>query len=550
MQEEKKQCDVLCVGGGIAGLMAAINAAEQGARVIVAEKANTLRSGSGGTGNDHFQCYIPEVHGDFDSFWKELFYGQITGFLRTLDTEYIRYWFENSFEIVRLWDSWGIPMKYEGIYEFAGHGFPGKMLNHLKYSGVNQKPVLTKQARKRGVEIVNRVMVCDLLKGNDGGVIGAMGLGTREDKMIVFQAGSVVLSTGNCSRIYPSVTTGADNNRAFPLTNSGDGRAMAYRAGAGLKDLALVHRHAGPKYLARCGQATWVGVLRDRNGNPVGPWITKPDRVYGDIATEVSKTIFEDYRKSGKGPVYMDMEGISKQDLDYMVHWLKNEGNEVILHSLTEEGVDLGKSAIEFQTFEMQVDGGIRANHKGETGVKGLFAAGDDVSATISHAAVFGWSAGGAAAKHAGLEKAPDIETARADIEARKSIFDAMKRRENGAKWQEALSALQQTMFDYCGSVRSEILLDAGLDIIGRLKKKAYSSLTAGNPHELMNCLQVMNLIDIGELVLICACDRRETRAFHVRSDYVFSDPLLADKIHIIRNVDGRPFTEWIDIRR
>jgi len=138
MQEEKKQCDVLCVGGGIAGLMAAVKAAELGSKVIVAEKANTLRSGSGGTGNDHFQCYIPEVHGDFDSFWKELFYGQITGFLRTLDTEYIRYWFENSFEIVKLWDGWGIPMKYEGRYEFAGHGFPGKMLNHLKYSGVNQ----------------------------------------------------------------------------------------------------------------------------------------------------------------------------------------------------------------------------------------------------------------------------------------------------------------------------------------------------------------------------------------------------------------------------
>lgn len=550
MQEEKKQCDVLCVGGGIAGLMAAVKAAELGSKVIVAEKANTLRSGSGGTGNDHFQCYIPEVHGDFDSFWKELFYGQITGFLRTLDTEYIRYWFENSFEIVKLWDGWGIPMKYEGRYEFAGHGFPGKMLNHLKYSGVNQKAVLTKQVRKRGVEIVNRVMVFDLLKDKDGSVIGAIGLSTREDKIVVFEARSVILSTGNCSRIYPSVTAGADNNRAFPLTNSGDGRAMAYRAGAGLKDLALVHRHAGPKYLARCGQATWVGVLRDRNGNPIGPWITKPDRVYGDIATEVSKTIFEDYRKSGKGPVYMDMNGISKQDLDYMVHWLKNEGNEVILHSLAEEGIDLSESAVEFQTFEMQVDGGIRTNHIGETGVKGLYAAGDDVSATISHAAVFGWSSGGAAAKHAGLENAPDIETARADIESKKSMLEDMKNRENGAKWKEALSAMQQTMLDYCGSIRSAILLEAGLDIIGRLKKKAHSSLTASNPHELMNCLQVMNLIDIGELVLISACDRRETRAFHVRSDYAFSDPLLVDKIHIIRNVNGKPVTEWIDIRR
>ena len=98
MQEEKKRCDVLCVGGGIAGLMAAIKARELGANVTVADKSNTLRSGAAGAGNDHFQCYIPEVHGDFDFFWKELFYGQQAGRFRKMDTEYLRYWFQNSYK--------------------------------------------------------------------------------------------------------------------------------------------------------------------------------------------------------------------------------------------------------------------------------------------------------------------------------------------------------------------------------------------------------------------------------------------------------------------
>ncbi len=57
------ETDVLCIGGGIAGLMAAIRAAECGSKVVIAEKSNILYSGSGGTGNDHFQCYIPEIHG-------------------------------------------------------------------------------------------------------------------------------------------------------------------------------------------------------------------------------------------------------------------------------------------------------------------------------------------------------------------------------------------------------------------------------------------------------------------------------------------------------
>jgi succinate dehydrogenase/fumarate reductase flavoprotein subunit len=550
MQEEKTTCDVLVIGGGIAGLMAAIRAAEQGADVVVAEKSNTKRSGAAGMGNDHFQCYIPEVHGDFDFFWKELFFGQIVTFLNNMDRDYVRFWFENSYEIVKLWDEWGIPMKYEGRYEFAGHGFPGKQLNHLKYSGIDQKPILTNEARKRGARIINRVMGLDIIKDKNGRAIGAIGLHTREDKITVFEAKSVILTTGNCTGMYPSVTPGADNNRAFPMTNSGDGRAMAYRAGAELKDLELVMRHAGPKYFSRCGQATWVGVLRDRSGNPVGPWASKPDRTYGDMATEVSKVLFKQYRETGKGPIYMDMQGISQADAEYMKHWMRNEGNETIIKQMEKDGQDLRKAAVEFQTFEMTVDGKIRANIKGETAIEGLYAAGEDTGNTISHAAVFGWSAGKHAAEHAASSQGGDVETVREDIEASISFLDEVKQRKEGARWKEALSGLQQIMHDYCGEVRSAVLLETGLINVERLKQKARSTLIAANPHELMNCVQVLNLIDIGELVFISAADRRESRALHVRSEYAFSDPLLSDKLHLIKQENGKPVTEWVDIQR
>ena len=65
--KERLESDVLIVGGGIAGLMAAIAAADKGASVTLLDKANTKRSGAGATGNDHFLCYIPEKHG---VFWK------------------------------------------------------------------------------------------------------------------------------------------------------------------------------------------------------------------------------------------------------------------------------------------------------------------------------------------------------------------------------------------------------------------------------------------------------------------------------------------------
>ena len=78
MKTEKVETDFLCVGGGIAGLMAAIRAREFGVDVVVVEKSNTLTSGAGGAGNDHFVCYIPEVHGpDIQLFIKELMRGQM-----------------------------------------------------------------------------------------------------------------------------------------------------------------------------------------------------------------------------------------------------------------------------------------------------------------------------------------------------------------------------------------------------------------------------------------------------------------------------------------
>ena len=111
---------------------------------------------------------------------------------------------------------------------------------------------------------------------------------------------------------------------------------MAYRAGADLVNMEIPMRWAGPKYFARCGKATWVGVLRDPHDKPVGPFVTKPDRVYGDPISDSYKGLFEDYMKTGKGPVFMDCRGISNEDYDYMMHYMKHEALHGILHHLDE----------------------------------------------------------------------------------------------------------------------------------------------------------------------------------------------------------------------
>lgn len=528
--------------------MAAISAAESGLRVVVAEKANTAHSGAAGMGNDHFACYIPDVHGsDVMPLIRDWSRGQWAGRIR--QTEKLVTWLKKTADIVPLWNSWGIPMKYEGKYEFSGHAFPDQAhVMHLKYGGQMQKSVLTRQAKRRGAKIINRVMIFELLRGDS--VCGALGIHTRQNKLIHFSARSVILGTGQAERLYPSATPGWICNRTRPATcTAGDGRAMAYRLGAELFNMETLGRHAGPKYFVRSGQGTWTGVLRDPQDKPLGPFLTRPDRRYSDMTTEINKNIFSEYAASGKGPVYMDLRGISDEDLEYFLHWMRQEGNVALLNHLAEEGVDLRKNPVEFMTYGLMPTGSVVSTVKAETSIKGLYAAGDESPSGegISGAAAFGWIAGeNAVAYIKATQAAENANKMDEKIEERKSVLEAICRRDSGPNWKEAQIALNQVMNDYAGVVRSEPILEAGLRHLRRLKKKAVDTIIARNQHELTRVLEVFNLIDLGELVFIAAKERKETRGLHNRSDYTYTNPLL-DRQLIVRKVNGEPVTEWRD---
>ena len=543
MKTEIIETDVLCVGGGIAGLMAAIRASERGAKVTVVEKGNVLASGAGRAGNDHFHCYLPEVHGpDIKPSVQKLqsHRGQIR------DRKVAQAWAERSSEIVKLWDHWGIPMKYEGRYEFAGHGYPGEKLTFLKYSGQRQKTVLTEQAQARKVNVINRVMVMDLLQ--DGGTVGAIGIGTREDTFYVFKAKSVFLGTGFVTRLFPAPVLGRVGNPNFPPTVTGDGRAMAFRAGASLVGLDMPYSHCGPKYFLRSGQGTWVGVVRDALGHPVGPFVTQPDRRYGDPALERYPMLFEDYLKTGRGPVYMDCRGISDEDYNYFIYFMKHEGLESFLNYLDEEGIDLRKNPVEFMRYEIRLNGGIYYNEKSETSVAGLYTAGDELFGGIANAAIFGWIAGENAAEFASQRELPELDRLKGFIDEKKEYVNEIRRRETGTDWKDANMALQQTMNDYAGTLRSETMLEAGLAHLRRLRSKAQAMLTCRNQWELVRCLEVLNLFDLGELVFIAARERKETRGRHMRPDYPVTDPRLDRSRLFVKKDADKVATEWREI--
>lgn len=103
-------------------------------------------------------------------------------------------------------------------------------------------------------------------------------------------------------------------------------------------------------------------------------------------------------------------------------------------------------------------------------------------------------------------------------------------------------------MTDYAGiEVRSEKLFRAGLTYLRRLRDKATATISCGNSHKFMRCLETLDLMLIGELLMLCARERKETRGKHVRVDYPYTNPLNNDRFIKITRRDGADVVEWRD---
>ena len=544
--------DILIVGGGIAGLMAAICAGEQGIATIVAEKAHVRRSGSGATGNDHFLCFMPEIQKiTLKEMINEMMAGQVGPWHDTLLT---KVFLERTAEMVHRWHSWGINMKPFGPdYVYMGHAFPDRPRMYVKYDGHNQKEILVKKAKENGALFLNHHPVTDLL-AEDGRVTGALLMDVREDepRFTLVRAGAVIMATGCSTRLYPnSMTPAMLFNSGFCPSCAG-GMASAYRIGARLVNMEHPYTHAGTRYFARCGKATWIGVYKYPDGRPIGPFVRRPDREIGDNTSDVWKSVFADLMANGTGPAYLDCTEASPEDLEFMRQGMISEGLTSQLDYMDREGIDPARHAVEFGRYEPLLFGrGLEIDETGSTNIKGLYVAGDPIGnfrSGIAGAVTWGWISAENASRH--VKEAELSERDREDplIAARLALYEKLLRRENGAPWQEFNIALQQLMNDYCPPaprVRSETLLRAGLKYMGDLRAHALRDMAAPNSHTLMRGLEVLDLVDLGEAVMTATRERRETRVQHIRSDCPFTSLSDGEKFINVELKNGRPVTSW-----
>ena len=546
------EADVVIVGGGIGGAMAAISAKEAGAeRVVVLEKCNVRRSGSGATGNDHFSCYIPEVHGpDIEPVLKEAM-GSLIG--QNKDPGMIRLHLEESFDIVKKWEEWGINMRPLGKWNFQGHALPGKPRAFLKFDGRKQKAVLAEQMKKHGVQVLNHHPVVELAK-KDGRIAGALALdiGTPEPGFVLVKSPNVIVSTGLTHRLYTNAATPSRMFNTSHCPNCAGGQALGWRAGAKMVNMEMPNRHAGPKFFARAGKSTWIGVYRYPNGKLLGPFVDKATRYVGDITCDVWNSAYTDVLLNGSGPAYIDCTQSSPEDLAFMREGMISEGLTTLVDYMDRTGLDVSKHAVEFMQYEPHIIGrGLEIDIDGQTSIPGLYAAGDMVGnfrADIGGAAVYGWIAGGHAGRNAASAALAEAEKS-PWVEERAAYYSRFIERKRGAGWKEANLGLQQIMDSYAAAgphrLRSATLLTAGLKYLGDLRKNSEEQIKVDDGHSLMRAIESLDLMDNGEIIMHAALERRETRDMHRRSDYTFTNPLLADKFLTVRKQGGNVIKEW-----
>jgi succinate dehydrogenase/fumarate reductase flavoprotein subunit len=307
-KENEVSTDVLILGGGIAGCHAAINVARKGAKVTVVEKGAVIRSGSGGTGVDHW-------HNAFTNPCSKVTPEEVIELIGRLGMKlpeaygsgHVRYIeFRESYDALLDLEKMGVKIR-DVDDEFVGaefrdektklmfaYDYEGKHV--IRVQGVNVKPALYGELKRLGVKIYDRVMATGLLTegGRQGArVVGAMGVNVRTGEFYIFRAKATLLATAQPLRLWVFSTElqGAAAEHDDPNC-TGDGVAMAWKAGA---EFTLMERSmplgGGFRYPAygtgNAGNTWYACTMVDANGKEI-PWVDRDGRIL--------KTVSERYR--------------------------------------------------------------------------------------------------------------------------------------------------------------------------------------------------------------------------------------------------------------
>ena len=538
MQSENEiKTGVLVIGGGMAGIFAAIKAREKGAEVTLVDKNYVSRSGSTAFAEGDYSVFNPKWGHDLNAWMAQI--NMVGEYLN--NPEWTEITLRESIERYHDFLAWGIKIKEREDGRPLIYGRPigfGPLECCFLGRGWTFLPAMRRQALKIGVIIFDRVMVTDLLK-QDGVVIGAVGFHTRTGDFYNFKAKATVMSTGNGT----FDVAGAMTPVGFL---SYDGEAMAYRAGAEIsgKEFSCVGAAA---FVAEKNEETRIS-LSNRTYNTIpseyptwvsyGPHISFIDSYVDAEGYRVGRLTAANAVHEGRGPIIYNLDAAKPEDLEATLRDIKDSETEFRLERV---GMDLTKGGLYAGVLRLESTPG-HSIFGGGTGISstsiectttlpGLYAAGDVYHSRalgasypafgfgLRNASVTGAKAGRAAAQYASKSERISIDSKEL-TRLRQDIYRPMERI-GGFNPHWVHQQLQNLIMPYYIMIlKHGDRLNAALAIVKFLKNHISPKLTAKSVHELRLVHETRNRILSVEMMLRSSLFRTESRALHYREDY------------------------------
>jgi len=553
-QEQEIETDVLVIGGGISGCWAAISAARQGVRVALVEKGDTVRSGAGGPGCDHW-CDAPAnplSNVDPDE-WAEhmanrpfcngigiqiqcrenydtlLELEQMGGKIRDTDDEYVGAQGRDEKTKFMISPRYGIIHSYAWVDETV----KGKVLKSnpegkrnnvvIRVWGSTFKPVLKKECQRLGVEIFDRVMATSLLTENGvqgARVVGATGFNSRTGEFMIFKSKATILATAGAGSMWLMNTELCGISSMMSRAMSGDGTVMAWKAGAelsmmertGVIGIATGLKH---KWYTGAGDASYENVpIVDANGKPV-PYAIQGWVDYGAMmpSRETMEAIQEGIRKGEyELPFYGDFPAMP--EVERKATWKLMLGEEsttkIITRTFNEAGYDESRDLLQSYKFIEgnslpqwgQGGGGPIVDWNLKTTLDGLYAAGGQMFSSEDHSfcAATGRYAGRKAAAYA--QEIGESKISREQIDREKACVYAPVKRTSGLEWKELHAGIARVMQYYCSEYKTETLLNIGLKSLRKIEDESVPLLYALDPHKLMRSLEDLSMLTYAQIIV------------------------------------------------
>ncbi len=508
-------CDVLIIGGGSAGAMAAIRAKEMDAKqkVVVFEKGEIKYSGCIARGMDALNIVAipglttPELYVESNRMACE----------GIMDEPVNHRMAQRSFALLKKLESWGVcfPTFGRGEYEVLQVHPKGRFCVTMKEPEL--KTILAARVKQLGVQVLNRTMAVQLLKNGDR-VTGAIGMNVRSGEILACKAKTVILTAGGTARF------GLPNNGYlygvydFP-GNTGDGYCLAYKAGAELSgfEYTLIY------YIIKDINAPLLYITLTRGANLLNAFDEHREKDHPSIKSMLLE------HHDGKGPMRIIMSHLPENKIKEIEDILFTTERPVQERFYKGRGINFRSGEIELWPTECFLCGGhgltgVMINDRGETNVPGLYAAGDTSLVARGHlsgAFVYGEIAAESATEYAAEAAAVELDANQVDdfLKARDARLD---RSANPVPVEEFEYKVRRIINDYIRPPKAEYKLDRALWWMDRFRSELVDLVRVRNMHDLFKVYEVENIILCATLSALASKERKESRwgVWHLRTDY------------------------------